>query len=174
MTVIDQPRLDKHLHNIETTVLADLRTLADNGGRMGVFLLALPIIDTLARAASTDLKYWERYTEIYMPRLRPAAPFIHDEFRKPPAHRLSANSRLRLTTGEDTRWAHATTIRSSDGTEHLYLHAGELANDVIAGFDLVRDETRLNPALHRRILRELERNPPAGDSPRPRPPSTRG
>jgi hypothetical protein len=173
VTVVDQHRLDEHLHNIEATALADLRTLAENGGGMGVLLLALPIVDTLARAASTDVKYWERYVEVYMPRLRPAAALIHDEFRKPPAYRLSSNSRLRLTTGDDTRWAHASTIRSPDGTRHLYLHAEELADDVIAGFDRVWDETRRDPALHRRILRELEREPPVGHPPRPRPPTER-
>ena len=47
-------RLDQHFENIRVTALADLNTLAVNGGGMGVFHLGTPIIEALARASSRE------------------------------------------------------------------------------------------------------------------------
>ena len=65
----EQRRLDEHLENIRVTALRDLRALAGADGGMGVFLLAIPIIDALANASSSSREYWQEYVAQSMPRL---------------------------------------------------------------------------------------------------------
>jgi hypothetical protein len=154
-------RLDQHLDNIRETALSDLRTLADSGGGMGVFFLAIPIIDALARAACGNNSYWTKFASLYMPRLSLLAPELYHEFRNPGTHALSASSRFRFVSADEDRWAHSLGA-DLDGQAVFVLHAGEFCTDVENAFEAVRRQAQKDTDLRGRMLRRFKAHPPIG------------
>jgi hypothetical protein len=159
--VTPQQSLDRHFSNIEKTALADLKTLVDHGGGMGVFFLGTPIIDALAAAYTRQQgHYWKKYTHAFMPNLEPLADVLYEEFRSPGAHNLSASARFLFTSGDDNRNFH---MREANG--RWVLHAGAFAHDVTAGFNQFWARARAEPELCHRVLTWFDAHTPIGPLP---------
>jgi len=162
----DQARLERHFDNIAETALADLRSLALNGGGMGVFFLGTPIIDALARASTRNAAYWRVFVTEFMPSIdslhsyEPLADVLYKEFRCPGAHNLSASTRFRFTSGDANRGRHLTEV---DG--FWYLHAGCFAEDVVAAFKALRERTRSDADLRNKVLTWFDEHPPVAPEP---------
>ena len=156
-------QLDLHFANIADTALADLRTLAINGGGMGVFFLGSPIIDALARASSSSRQPWKAFVTEYMPAIdslrsyERLADVLYREFRNPGAHNLSASARFRFTSGDANRGLHLT-----DVNDVWYLHAGLFAEDVETAFNALWERARTNAELRDKVLAWFDDHPPVG------------
>ena len=87
---------------------------------------------------------------------------MHEEFRNPGSHNLSASSRFRFTSGDANRHLH---LVEANGC--WFLHAGRFAEDIEAAFNALQQDTRDNDELRKKVLAWFDENPPVGPAQSP-------
>jgi hypothetical protein len=163
-----QGAIEQLLGSLRDWALADVRRAFEGGAKVGAFILAAHVIDTLAglvKEKGRGADAWTQFVSRYLPRYDGEARLLEDGYRNATSHNYSARG-IRFVDGAEYAPRHWT-VESGERVLHFetFLTDLEDAYDLF-GRDLVRDEK-----LRNRVLERARLNPPLGIVHEPVPPS---
>jgi hypothetical protein len=150
----ERDALDELRSSLEGWALGDAIKAASAGAKVGAFLLAAHLIDTLAGFYSSrgDGKArWDEFTKALMPRYRSRGELLYRGYRGPLSHHYSLNG-VRLVDARPDRH-----LRVEAG--ELVLNLEDLVDDLGAALNAFFEEAERDEVLLRRVLERTGQRP---------------
>jgi len=150
----------ERLHtSLRDWALGDVRRAFSGGAKVGAFILAAHVIDTLAgltKEKGVGADAWSQFVSRYLPRYNGHARLLEDGFRNATSHNYSARG-IRFVDGPEYAARHWT----MEGGDRV-LHFETFIDDLGSAYDLFEQNLLTDAALRERVLSRARQNPPLG------------
>lgn len=172
MAIVDSKIQDEiaQLHSsLRDRALGDVQRAFAGGAKVGAFILAAHVLDTLARLtkeAGTGADAWSQFVKRYLRRYAGFARLLEDGFRNAVSHNYSTRG-IRFVDGPDYAARHWT-VEGSDRVLHFETFIDELER----AYDEFEQNLIQDAPLRKRVLARARQNPPMSLIQDPAPAST--